>query len=518
MPHAFLKRSLIFIHRWMGVALSVLFLLWFASGIVMMYWSFPDVSAKDRRERAPVLNPSQIKVTPEEAYAALQANQPPASVQVSSFDGRPVYRFGGEDDNAIVYADDGTVQTEVGEAMVKRVASAWVGRPLSEGKKESVEEVDQWTVGSNLRTLRPLYKYTFRDGQQVYISGRNADVVQYTTRESRMWAYLGAIPHWMYFTPLRKHQPQWFQFVVWSSAIGSIAAVLGIVVALWMLSPSKRYRHAGEPTSIPYRGWKRWHMIIGLFFGVVTSTWAFSGMLSMGPFPIVERLSGNARGRTKGGVRAINIANALRGSGRFELSAYATKPPSAALLSLGGFQAKELEFSIFAGEPQYIATDAAGRTRVIPINGEPQAELDRDRIVSLVRQAAGSNLAELRVIDQYDAYYLDRLRKKPLPVIYARITDETNTRYYIDPKTGRTAGTYRSRNWVNRWLYHGLHSLDFPWLYNYRPLWDIVVITLMLGGTALCVTSLMLTYRVLLRKLRARFAPASEDLVLESDR
>ena len=40
-------------------------------------------------------------------------------------------------------------------------------------------------------------------------------------------------------------------------------------------------------------------------------------------------------------------------------------------------------------------------------------------------------------------------------------------------------------------------------LYNYRPLWDIVVITFMAGGTALCVTSLILAWRVLGRKLRA---------------
>jgi hypothetical protein len=61
-----------------------------------------------------------------------------------------------------------------------------------------------------------------------------------------------------------------------------------------------------------------------------------------------------------------------------------------------------------------------------------------------------------------------------------------------------------------------LHSLDFPWLYKYRPLWDIVVILLMLGGTALCVTSLVLTWRVLVRKLaaivRARFNVPNEDL------
>jgi hypothetical protein len=37
MPAAALaKRSLIFIHRWLGVALCVLFLLWFPTGIVMI--------------------------------------------------------------------------------------------------------------------------------------------------------------------------------------------------------------------------------------------------------------------------------------------------------------------------------------------------------------------------------------------------------------------------------------------------------------------------------------------------
>ena len=37
---------------------------------------------------------------------------------------------------------------------------------------------------------------------------------------------------------------------------------------------------------------------------------------------------------------------------------------------------------------------------------------------------------------------------------------------------------------VERWLYNGLHSLDFSFWYNRRPLWDIGVLTLMLGGLA----------------------------------
>ena len=46
-----IKKGLIFLHRWMGVALSALFLLWFVSGIVMMYWDFPSVRAEDRLEQ-----------------------------------------------------------------------------------------------------------------------------------------------------------------------------------------------------------------------------------------------------------------------------------------------------------------------------------------------------------------------------------------------------------------------------------------------------------------------------------
>jgi hypothetical protein len=534
-PTILLKRSLIFIHRWLGVVLSLLFGLWFCSGIVMMYWDFPGVSQRDRLERAPALNPARIKLTPEQAWTALGRDGAPGSASLASFDGRPIYRFGGDNgggrgrrgggggrrgrggESTMVYADDGSRQTEVTDAMIDRVAAAWAKQSISSAKKESVTEVDQWTIEGRLRSLRPLYKYSFTDGQQIYISGRDAEVVQYTTSQSRFWAYLGAIPHWIYFTEFRKNQPQWFQFVVWTSGIGAIAALLGLIIAIWMYSPTKKYRHAGAPTSVPYKGWKRWHTIIGLGFGIITVTWAFSGLLSMGPFDFVDRLTGN-QGRGRGG--GVNLAGALRGEGRFSLAAYAAKSPMDAITLLGSsFQPKEIEFTKFAGEPVYMATDSTGTTRIVPITGAPKAEFDRDKIMQIVRAAAGTNLAELRVMDEYDAYYLDRTGRRPLPVIYVRMNDEGHTRYYIDVKTGQVAGNYSSRNWVNRWLYHGLHSLDLPWLYKHRPLWDIVVLALMLGGTAVCVTSLVLTWRVLKRKLAPLLPPitvfkpaASEDL------
>lgn len=530
-PAVLLKRTLIFVHRWIGVALSAIFLLWFASGIVMMYWSFPDVSAEQRLERLPVLNPEQIKVSPAAARAALGPDAPAGQARLTSFDNRPAYRFGGRGGNAMVYADTGAVVELVDEALVDRAVAAWTGRPVSEANKQVVDEVDQWTVG--MRNALPLTKYSFSDGQQVYVNADTAEVTQYTTTSSRFWAYLGAIPHWLYFTPLREHQPEWFKVVVWSSLIGTITALIGIVVAVWMLSPRKRYRYAGAPTSIPYRGWKRWHTVIGLFFGVITLTWAFSGMLSMGPFPIIDTLTeltvpappapeggaatpaGGSGGR-RGGP---NLAGALRGRVEGGSRVYEEKDPREAVASIRDFGVKELELTSFAGEPIYLATNGNGETRIVPVRGPPQASFEIEEVMRIVRGAAGQSLADLRVMDTYDAYYLDRRHQSPLPVVYAELNDPVRTRYYIDPKTARVVGSYSARNWVSRWLYHGLHSLDFPWLYNYRPLWDIVVITLMLGGTALCVTSLVLTWRVLARKLnalvRAHFKTPDEDLVRE---
>jgi hypothetical protein len=138
----------------------------------------------------------------------------------------------------------------------------------------------------------------------------------------------------------------------------------------------------------------------------------------------------------------------------------------------------------------------------VPLDAAPRSEVGPASLERAMTQAAApASLAELITIDRYDRYYRDRRRREPLPVMLVRLNDAEQSRYYVDPKTARVVGSYRSRDWMSRWLYHGLHSLDFPWLYDYRPLWDIVVIAFMLGGTALCVTSLVLAWRVLGRTL-----------------
>src|SRR5262249_39147489 len=146
-----------------------------------------------------------------------------------------------------------------------------------------------------------------------------------------------------------------------------------------------------------YRGQKRWHTILGLVFGVLACTWAFSGMLSMGvqlPFlsrgnrPATPTPAENRRGRNQ----QAGIPAALRG-GRMRLEAFAAKSPAEALKQLEGSPVKEFEFTLFAGEPVYLATltrsakvDRAERpggsalTRLVPVRGEPITGFGEQRI------------------------------------------------------------------------------------------------------------------------------------------
>src|ERR1700686_5557360 len=88
-----LKRSAIFVHRWLGVALCLVFLLWFPSGIGMMYWDYPSVGSAERMDRSPTLDASTIHISPSRPIAALELSQPPDQLRLNTFDGRPVYRF-----------------------------------------------------------------------------------------------------------------------------------------------------------------------------------------------------------------------------------------------------------------------------------------------------------------------------------------------------------------------------------------------------------------------------------------
>src|SRR5215218_9108505 len=60
--------------------------------------------------------------------------------------------------------------------------------------------------------------------------------------------------------------------------------LVGIAWGLWRVSPLRGYRLRNHQQWSPYADWMRGHHYAGLIFGVVTTTWIFSGLLSMDPW------------------------------------------------------------------------------------------------------------------------------------------------------------------------------------------------------------------------------------------
>jgi len=486
-----LKRLVVGVHRWLGVGMCVLFLLWFCSGIGMMYWDFPAVAASDRLQRSSPIDLTRVKFSPADALGLAHVAQA-QEFRLNTYDGRPVYRVRGAGTEVVVYADTGEVRGAATTALMLRVAAQWARQPAPAATAAEVVDVDQWTVQSPLRTLRPMWKFSWPDGQRVYVAANSGEVVQYTTTASRIGAYLGPIPHWLYFTALRKHQHAWTTVVVWTSGIATVAALLGLVVGLWMYSPSKRYRYNNQPSRVPYTGQKRWHMVFGLVFGVGAATWAFSGLLSMDPFPPTESPAHRASGS--------RIASAVRQP--LDGASFSGDSLTDALAPLHGEDVREVELINVGGRPCLLTTFGDGTTKIVEPGGSVEPMLDDGWLSSVIRAAVQeSGGGEVRRLTRPDLYYMDRRRPRPLPVLVAELRGADRSRYYIDPRTARMVGAFSEREWTTRWLYHGLHSLEFPLIYE-RPLWDVVMIGCMLGGAALSATSIVLAWRVVAGAVR----------------
>jgi hypothetical protein len=83
-----------------------------------------------------------------------------------------------------------------------------------------------------------------------------------------------------------------------------------------------------------------------------------------------------------------------------------------------------------------------------------------------------------------------------------KFADPDQTWVYVDPEVSQVVARIHKLDRVERWIYNGLHSLDFSFWYNRRPLWDIGVLTLMLGGLASSAIGLWLGIRRLRRGVK----------------
>jgi len=468
-----LRRVLIYTHRWLGIAGCLLFISWFASGIVMMYARMPELSAAERARRTPPIDLTHARVPLADAAAGHDVER----AIVTMVGGRPVYRLNSGSAMITVFADTGerlgTITADRAMDIARRFAPEHAGTMRYDAR---LDVPDQWTLSGESRRAMPLHRIALGDtgASFVYVSERTGEPVMWTDARTRRWAYAGAVMHWIYFTPLRRQSALWAQLIIWLSIVGCVLCLSGLVWGVWRYSFHDRYRLKRQRAHSPYAGLMKWHHYAGLIFGAATFTWIFSGLLSMNPWDWSPETSPSRLQQ-----RAV-------AGGPLRLDAITIER----LREASRAHASQLEILQFNGKPFISA-------------GESPVSFTRDALVEAARRAVpDAPIADVAWLDDYDAYYYDRNGGLPLPVVRVRFDDPQRTSLYLDARRGAIVRSDVRLTRINRWLYHGLHSLDFPFLYYRRPLWDLVVIVLSAGGIVLSATTISAALHRLRRHAR----------------
>ncbi len=495
----FLWRVTIVVHRYLGIAVGALMLMWFASGMVMMYVPYPQLSPAQRLQLLAPMSPAQCC---DAAAIGLKTDEPIAAMQVTTELGRLVARIRPEGRPPFEATLEDGAPVVAGATEARAIALDAAPRITGENAKivsADIVDRDQWTVSEDYELARPLYRFTLDDPQrtQIYVSGNSGDVVLFTTRAGRFWNWLGAVPHWLYFTQLRSDGPLWTKIIIWTSIAGGFLTLVGFYIGVSQFRPGRRIS--------PYRGWNYWHHLAGLVFGVFTLTWVVSGTISMNPWGFLEGGGG--------GERAALIGDPLPWSAWRD--SLARLKDNAALSG-----AVTITSAPESGRLFWLARWPDGRMLRLDDGGRvaPLAPAELTREAQLV--ANGRAIASQGLTVAEDSYYYQRPGGDPviLPVYRVVLADAAQTRYYFDPRDGALIGRLDADRRGYRWLFDGLHRLDFfAWL-RWRPLWDAVMLLLLAGGIGVTGSGCYLAVRRIGRDARAmvgmrtRSAPPSASL------
>src|SRR5688572_11548071 len=195
-----LKKTVVWAHRYLGILLSAMFLMWFLTGIGMIYSrGMPRLTPEVRLARLSPVDLDKVKLTPAEAAAVAEIDGAAGRTTMVTVLDRPAYRFS-DFGTQTVFADTGELMLEVDAAQGKTIAARFMELPEDQIQDAGlVREPDQWTL-NQVRQL-PLYKYAVSDsaGTELYVSPGLGEIVQLTTRKSRMLAWVSTIPHFFYF-------------------------------------------------------------------------------------------------------------------------------------------------------------------------------------------------------------------------------------------------------------------------------------------------------------------------------
>ncbi|WFE83465.1 PepSY domain-containing protein [Parabacteroides chongii] len=251
------------LHKILSIPLSILFILWYVSGLVMLYHPFPRLN-------------DTIRPVKEVDYAVTDSlwQQVPATFRSCQFifsgnhqlikvDGEVLGAYHPTKDDILSIADDYNI-------IVHHI--------------DTLADIDRWIPFNRLMSHLPIYRLVSNEEDYLYISSQTGEILQYNTKKARLWAYVGAIPHYVYYKPLRRDSELWKDVVILLSGIATISVILGLIISIRFLIKRKRLKLFRKAT------WQT-HYLFGLISGIFMFAFIFSGMMSLAKVPeiLIER-------------------------------------------------------------------------------------------------------------------------------------------------------------------------------------------------------------------------------------
>ncbi len=500
-----MTRLLLLVHRYLGIGIGILMVMWCLSGFVMMYVSYPALPPQTRLAHLePIAWGNCCRVS----VQALADSERVSSFRIEMLTDHPLLEVHTDrGSEKLIDLMSGALLGPVAPREAALVAQSYREAPTSPlpnvhaARDTTVAtpqllgliELDEWTLEGVSAGERPLYRFKMEDprGTELYVSSTTGRVVQLTTRVERFWNWFGSVPHWLYFTGLRRHAELWSEIVIYTSLAGCFLTIIGIYLGVRQLlsQPCGRWS--------PYRGFRLWHHLAGLVVGLFTLSWVLSGLLSMNPWGLLE------------GAGAEVERAQLRG---LEPSGLQVKSAVQALAAAHPTGVVAVQSAPLHGRLYLVTSYAYDKRRRLDANGTDDP-LDDSQLSLIARtlsartippteHASAQTLVPLQLqwLSEGDNYYFSHDSSPVrLPVYRLAPVHASGTRYYVDTVSGELLAEMDGGNRGYRWWYQGLHRLDFSAWLRGRPQWDLLVWILLSGVTVVCVTGAYLGYQRLRR-------------------
>lgn len=463
--------------------------MWFISGLVLVYHPFPNVSKEQKYEKQEILPSSLPDIR--EVLARISDTEGVKTIKVKQFQGQTVFSISTKDSTYSFCSDTLQKVLPVDQNSIDLIVNRWVDAPIL--KIDTLYNNEQWIMYSRYNNEMPIYKYYFDDEEkhELYISSRSGEIQQFTSRADRIWAWLGAIPHKLYFPFLRHYANMWTNVLTIGGVICLIATFTGMYIGISAFY--KRFRNRKKLESPYKKRWYWWHHVTGIIFGIFLATWAFSGAMALQRIPQWVIKTNNDYKITSSKIRGKKLA-----PNNYVLDYRTLKEAHPNL--------KEVEWSNFQNTPVYNIVDG-NRTLSIDASSSEVKELflsEQDILKSIHKIHGDSISVKISLIDEYNQYYLSRERTLALPVYKVDVDDNDLSSYYINPKNGDYKYLNKNRK-VKKWVFSGLHYFNIKFLVDRPILWTATIWILCIGGIVVCSTGVWLGGRFITRTIKRLF-------------